>query len=169
MQKLRLLHHLGLWTQNRNYFFADLTKDTLSSPRFITNRYLRGTNAFMCLSRQQELATLMTGGATASRLGSFFVCIQELHAPRTNRDLPSGTHECHCIGSQAGAHPSKERFRRRMLGEALGEPFRALRGEHRARADLQGEELIVAALRGWKLAAEGTSSYLSRNDCDQLQ
>jgi len=48
-----------------------------------------------------------------------------------------------------------------MLGEVLGEFLRALRGEDRGRAgkDLHGDELIVAALKGWKLADEGTSSY----------
>lgn len=48
-----------------------------------------------------------------------------------------------------------------MLGEVLGEFLRALRGEDRGRAgkDLQGDELIVDALKGWKIADEGTSSY----------
>jgi len=65
-------------------------------------------------------------------------------------------------------HPSNEAdlFLRRMLGEFLlgdwlrlarqGEPCWGTKGA----VLLSGELLIVAALKGWKAAAAGTSSYL---------
>ena len=63
-------------------------------------------------------------------------------------------------------HPSKEeeRFRRRMLGELLlGDSALLPLGEGCGWywvLLLQGEELMVAALSGWKRLEEATSSYL---------